>query len=159
MLTMATLFEKIKGAEQIKDYRIRLNEIVSNFNAHKSEIELFPKDLNEMGERMKYFIEKISIDQKSLRVLKNEIKYRISEKQRSITGVAESIASGIYGVFGSRPSSTIDLFQDLLNEAIEQEKKIQDLIDKMINELSQRMEELPQFHENPPSPFISTHFY
>ena len=66
MLTMATLFEKIKGTRQIKDYRIRLNEIVSNFNAHKSEIELFPKDLNEMGERMKYFIEKISIDQKSL---------------------------------------------------------------------------------------------
>ena len=186
------LNKTFKGFEEIKNYKIKLEEIVGLFNIHKKEIGILPEDFEEAAIRIKNVLDKIRQDQKNLKNLmleiRNSIKIQNSQKNKSIIGLVTSGVLGVFGVVGSivtfngvslvygisscanvlsaighttnivMANKIINGFNEVLDRAIEEEKKIQDEIDLLINELTERIQQEPKFELNATISSISTNF-
>lgn len=186
------LTQTYKGFNEIKNYRIRLEEIINLFNIHKKEIGILPEDFTEAAERIKIILAKIRQDQKNLRKLMAEIRQSIknqeSQKNKSIAGLIASGFLGVFGVAGSiitcngvslvygissvanlfsaishttnivMANKIIDGFNEVLDRAIEEEQKIQDEIDRLIKELTERLEQEPKFDLNTSISSTSTQY-
>lgn len=120
--------------------------------------------------------------------IRNSIKKQESQKNKSIVGLIASGLLGVFGVAGSiitfngvslvygisscvnlisaithttnivMATKIIDGFKDVLEKAIEEEKKIQKEIDTLIKELYERLELEPKFELNSSISSISTNF-
>ena len=107
--------------------------------------------------------------------IRNSIKVQERQKNKSITGLVASAALGVFGVAGSiitcnvaslvygissftnlcsaithtsnivMANKIIDGFNEVLDKAIEEEQKIQDEVDRLIKELTERLEQEPKF--------------
>ena len=99
------LTQTYKGFSQIKEYKIRLEEIVNLFNIHKKEIGILPEDFSEAAQRIKTTLDTIRQDQQKLRQLMQDIRKSIKiqegQKNKSIAGLITSAALGVFGVAGS----------------------------------------------------------
>jgi len=98
------LTQTYKGFEEVKNYKMKLEECKSLFEMHKNEIGLLPDDFMLAAERIKNVINKIRQDQQRLRNLINDIRKSIaieeSQKKKSIGGLAASIGLGAFGIIG-----------------------------------------------------------
>ena len=98
------LTQTYKGFEEVKNYKMKLEECKSLFEMHKNEIGLLPDDFMLAAERIKNVINKIRQDQQRLRNLINDIRKSIaieeSQKNKSIGGLAASIGLGAFGIIG-----------------------------------------------------------
>ena len=120
--------------------------------------------------------------------IRNSIKIQNSQKNKSIIGLVTSGVLGVFGVVGSivtfngvslvygisscanvlsaighttnivMANKIINGFNEVLDRAIEEEKKIQDEIDLLINELTERIQQEPKFELNATISSISTNF-
>ena len=120
--------------------------------------------------------------------IRKSIQFQESQKNKSIAGLAGSIGLGIFGIVGGivtangtsviygvstvantvsaiahtsnivMSSKLIKEFNDVLNKAYEEEQKIQNEIDSLINELTNRLEQQPKFDLNASISSISTEF-
>lgn len=98
------LTQTYKGFEEVKNYKMRLEECKSLFEMHKNEIGLLPDDFMLAAERIKNVIREIRQDQQRLRDLINDIRKSIavqeSQRKKSIVGLAASIGLGAFGIIG-----------------------------------------------------------
>lgn len=120
--------------------------------------------------------------------IRQSIKNQESQKNKSIAGLIASGALGVFGVAGSiitangvsltygissvvnllsaighttnivMANKLIDGFNEILDRAIEEEQKIQDEIDQLIKELTEKLEQEPKFDLNSSISSISTTF-
>ena len=98
------LTQTYKGFEEIKQYKVRLQECMSLFELHKNEIGLLPDDFTLATERIKMVINNIRGDQQRLRDLirdiRKSIQFQETQKKKSIAGLACSIGLGAFGIIG-----------------------------------------------------------
>ena len=98
------LTQTYKGFEEVKNYKMRLEECKSLFEMHKNEIGLLPDDFILATQRIKNVIKEIRQDQQRLRDLINDIRKSIafqeSQRKKSIAGLVASIGLGAFGIIG-----------------------------------------------------------
>ena len=182
-----------KGFEEVKNYKIKLEECKSLFEMHKNEIGLLPDDFALAAERIKNVIKEIRKDQQRLRNLINDIRKSIaiqeSQKKKSIGGLAASIGLGAFGIIGGiiscngvsvmygistamniasgaahtanivMSSKILDQLNQVLDEAYKEEEKIQQEIDSLYEELTERIKQEPKFELDKTMSSISTEIF
>jgi len=187
------LTQTYKGFEDVKNYKIRLEECKRLFEMHKNGIGILPDDFIIATERIKNVINEIRQDQQRLRELIRDIRKSIeiqeSQKKKSIAGLAASIGLGAFGIIGGivscngvaavygistianiasgaahtanivMSSKIIGQLNQILDEAYKEEEKIQQEIDKLYEELTQRIKQEPKFELDKTFSSISTDIF
>ena len=156
----------------IEEYKNKLNEIVFAFNAHKEKIDILPDNSKESLEKIKEVFSLMNQDYKELEYLIKEITEKIKNandhKNKSTLGLIGSgilgivgKAGGMYGISGILNTfaavghkSTINESQELvkylmniLEEAANQENKINHVMDDLIMKTSKMKEQFPNLIE------------
>ena len=156
----------------IEEYKNKLNEIVFAFNAHKEKIDILPDNSKESLEKIKEVFNLMNQDYKELEYLIKEITEKIKNandhKNKSTLGLIGSgilgivgKAGGMYGISGILNTfaavghkSTINESQELvkylmniLEEAANQENKINHVMDDLIMKTSKMKEQFPNLIE------------
>ena len=182
-----------KGFEEVKNYKIKLEECKTLFEMHKNEIGLLPDDFILATERIKNVIKEIRQDQQRLRDLINDIRKSIAiqenQRKKSIGGLAASIGLGAFGIIGGiiscngvsvmygistamniasgaahtanivMSSKILDQLNQVLDEAYKEEEKIQQEIDSLFEELTERIKQEPKFELDKTMSSISTEIF
>ena len=185
------LSQTYKGFEDVKNYKMRLEQCKSLFEMHKKQIGLLPDDFMLAVERIKNVIREIRQDQQRLRDLINDIKESIafqeSQRKKSAAGLAISIGLGAFGIIGGiisynkflygissvtiiasgightanivMSSKIIGQLNQVLDEAYKEEEKIQKEIDRLYEELIERIKQEPKFALDKTMSSISTDLF
>ena len=187
------LAQTYKGFEDVKNYKMRLEECKSLFEMHKNGIGLLPDDFLLAAQRIKNVIREIRQDQQRLRDLINDIRKSIefqeSQRKKSIAGLALSVGLGAFGIIGGiiscnavsvvygissvaniasgavhtanivLSSKIIVQLNQVLDEAYKEEEKIQQEIDRLYEELTERIKQEPKFELDKTMSSISTDIF
>ena len=187
------LAQTYKGFEDVKNYKMRLEECKSLFEMHKNGIGLLPDDFLLAAQRIKNVIREIRQDQQRLRDLINDIRKSIefqeSQRKKSIAGLALSVGLGAFGIIGGiiscnavsvvygissvaniasgavhtanivLSSKIIVQLNQVLDEAYKEEEKIQQEIDRLYEELTERIKQEPKFELDKTMSSISTNIF
>ena len=187
------LKQTYKGFEEVKNFKMRLEECRTLFEMHKNGIGLLPDEFMLAAERIKNVIKEIRQDQQRLRELIRDIRksiaYQESQKKKAVAGLAVSIGLGAFGIIGGiiscngvsvaygistvanitsgvchttnivLSSKIIDQLNQVLDEAYKEEEKIQQEIDRLYNELTERIKQEPKFELDKTISSISTDIF
>ena len=187
------LTQTYKGFEEVKNFKIRLEECKRLFEMHKNGIGLLPDDDMIAIERIKNVIREIRQDQQRLRELiidiRKSIEIQESQKKKAIAGLATSIGLGAFGIIGGivscngvsvvygistianiasgtahtanivMSSKIINQLNQILDEAYKEEEKIQQEIDKLYEDLTERIKQEPKFQLDKTFSSISTDIF